>query len=154
MRRLLPVVALVVAGGLLLAPSFAGAQTGGQETLVLISTTLRAEQIDLGASGESPGDLAVFKEALWNEAQTARVGTDWVECTADFGTAAVCTVGSRITGRGMLTGTGVVDFQAQSFVFPITGGTGDFQNVTGEVHVTFQDQEASRLVFHLSGTRP
>jgi hypothetical protein len=153
MRRLLPLVALVLAGGLVLGPSLAGAQSDGQETLVVIATPLRFEFVDLGRSGQSPGDIVLVKDALWDESQATRVGTNWLECTHDFRTVAICTAVSRIDGRGSLTGTGAVDITARRITFPVTGGTGDFQNVTGEVHATL-GEETDRLEFHLSGVRP
>jgi hypothetical protein len=154
MRRLLPPLALVLVGGLVLGPTLAGAQTDGQETLVVVSTPLRVEFIDRGRAGESPGDVIVAKEAWWDESQTTRVGTSWFECTVDFRTVAICTAAARIDGRGWLTGSGAVDLTAQRFTFPITGGTGDFQNVTGEVHEVDLDEETQRLEFHLFGVRP
>lgn len=154
MRRLLPLAALVLVGGLVLGPTLAGAQSDGQETLVIVSTPLRMKLVDLGPAGESPGDVFLAKEAFWDESQATRLGTSWFECTIDFGTVALCTAAARIDGRGWLTGTGAVDLTAERFTFPITGGTGDFQNVTGEVHEMDIDQERQRLEFHLFGARP
>jgi hypothetical protein len=154
MRRLLPLLALVLVGGLVLGPTLAGAQTDGRETIVVVSTTLRVKLVDLGPAGESPGDVILAKEAWWDESQTTRVGTSWFECTLDFRTMAICTAAGRIDGRGWLTGTGAVDLTAERFTFPITGGTGDFQNVTGEVHETDLAEGTQRLEFHLFGVRP
>jgi dirigent-like protein len=156
MRRLFPFVAMLLAGSLLLGPSLAGAQADGDETIVVVAKVVRFAQVDLGAAGETPGDVIVFKDALWDEAETDRVGTDWVECTLDFGTVAICNAVFRLSGRGTLASTGVADFRRQSFAVPITGGTGDFQHVTGQVQVTFQDetQEVATLRFSLSGTTP
>jgi hypothetical protein len=154
MRRLLPLLALVLVGGLVLGPTLAGAQTDGRETLVAVSTTLRVKLVDHGPAGESPGDVILFQEALWDESQTTRLGTSWVECTLDFRTVAICTAAVKIDGRGWLTGTGAVELTVDRFTFPVTGGTGDFQNVTGEVHATSIDQETTRFEFHLFGVRP
>jgi hypothetical protein len=152
MRKLLALIAAILVTGLLVGSvSPVGAQAGGDETLVVVAQTLRSKFIDLGRQGESPGDMFIFKEAVWNEAQTERVGTGWVKCTLDFATTAVCTVADKINGRGTLTGTGAPNLQAGSFAFPVTGGTGDFQHVTGEAHVTFTAEDTTRTEFHLSG---
>jgi hypothetical protein len=144
----------MLAGALFIGPSLAGAQSSGDETIVAVAKLLRVRQVDLGPSGESPGDLLIFKDALWNEAQTTRIGTDWVACTLNFGGVAVCTAGFKIQGRGSLTGSGAEDLTAANFAFPITGGTGDFRNVTGELHVAFTaTQEIATLTFRLSGVR-
>ena len=154
MRKLLPLVALVLAGGLVLGPTLAGAQSDGRETFVLVSTALRVRFLDLGPRGESPGDVFVFKDAWWDESRTTRLGTSWVECTLDFGTVAICTATGRIDGRGLLTGTGAVDVTAERYTFPVTGGTGDFQTVSGQVQETVLDQETTVLEFRLFGVKP
>lgn len=152
MRKLLTLIAAVLVTGLLVGSmSPVGAQAGGDETLVVVAQTVRFKFIDLDRHGESPGDKVIIKDAVWNETQTERVGTDWIVCTLDFGTTAVCTVAVKINGRGTLTGTGAPNLQVGSFVFPVTGGTGDFQHVTGQVRVTFTAEDISRLEFHLSG---
>ena len=141
-------IAVVVVG----TTSLVGGAGSGGESFTVVSTSLRSQEIDVGPAGESPGDYFIEKAALWNEAETDRVGLDIVKCTLDFGTSAICTVATRFFGRGQLTGTGVVDFTSQSFLFPVTGGTGDFRDVTGQVRVTFESQERAILEFHLSGT--
>jgi hypothetical protein len=130
--------------------TLASAQSEG-ETLTAIEKELRAKFVDLENPGPSPGDLAVAKNALWNEGETERIGTDWVQCTLNFKEVATCTVGADFFGRGNLTGTGAIDLAAESFTFPITGGTGDFQKVRGEVHVSIID-ETMHVEFHLFGT--
>jgi hypothetical protein len=151
MRKLLaPIALILVAVFIVGSVSLAGAQAEGDETLVAVSQTLRFKFIDLGRPGDSPGDFFVEKDALWNEDQTERIGTNWVKCTLDFGTAAICIAAVNVFNRGQLTGTGAVS-GAESFLFPVTGGTGDFQHVTGEVRVTFLDEETARFEFDLSG---
>ena len=155
MRRLLPLVALMLAGGLLLGPTLAGAQGDGSENLVVLSKTLRIRHVDHAPSGETPGDVFLFKYAFWDESGTNRLGTAWVECTLDFGTVAICTAAVRIDGRGWITGTGgISNLSAPQFTFPVTGGTGDFRDVTGEVRAAAVDEETIIFEFRLGGVRP
>jgi hypothetical protein len=152
MRRLLSIVAtMLIAAVIVGTTSFVGGAGSGGESFTVVGTFLKAEDIDVGAPGGSPGDYFIEKDALWNEAKTERVGWDVLKCTFDFGTTALCTVGLRFFGRGQLTGTGLVDASSESFTFPVTGGTGDFLDVTGQVRVT-QSQDGEILEFHLSGT--
>ena len=152
MRRLLPLVAtMLIVAVVVGTTTLVGGAGSGAESFTVVSTTQHSQEIDVGAAGESPGDFFIDKSALWNEAEE-RVGSDVVKCTLDFGTTGICTVALRFFGRGQLTGTGLVDFTSQSFSFPITGGTRDFQDVTGQVRVTFESQERATLQFHLSGT--
>lgn len=151
MRRLLPIVAtMLIAAVVVGTTSFIGGAGGGGESFTVVGRFLQAEDIDVGAPGASPGDYFIEKDALWNEAETERVGWDVIKCTFDFGTTALCTVGLRFFGGGQLTGTGVVEATSKSFTFPVTGGTGDFRDVTGYVRVT-QIKDGERLEFHLSG---
>lgn len=152
MRRVLPIIAtMLIAAAIVGTTSFVGGAGSRGESFTVIGRFLQAEDIDVGAPGDSPGDYFIEKDALWNEAESERVGWDVVKCTFDFGTTALCTVGVRLFGRGQLTGTGLVDASSMSFTFPVTGGTGDFRNVTGHVRVT-QIKDGERLEFHLSGT--
>jgi hypothetical protein len=64
----------------------------------------------------------VLKDALWNDAKTDRVGTDWVECTLDFGTVLICDAVLRLSGsRHPRYLSPVADLRRQSFAVPITG---------------------------------
>lgn len=149
--KLLAAAAALLVGVVGGSMTLASAQDPQRETLTAIEKEVRARFVDLENPGPSPGDLAVAKNALWNEGETERIGTDWVQCTLNFGEVATCTVGADFFGRGSLTGTGAIDLAAESFTFPITGGTGDFQKVRGEVHVSIID-ETMHVTFHLFGT--
>ncbi len=152
MRRWLPIAAAAVLTAALMGPAtFAGAQSDG-ETFSVVSTIVRVQEVDVGPSGPSPGDSILFKDTLWNEARTQRVGVDWGECTSNFGSAVLCDVAFRINGRGQLAASGKSTFTAQRFNFPIVGGTADFRDVTGQVHVEFTSQDTALLTFQLHGT--
>ena len=150
MRRVLPIVAIALITAVVVSStSLIGGAAGGGGSFTVVSRPQQSELVDVGASCDSPCDYFIEKAALWNEAETDRVGSDVVKCTLDFGTMALCTAALRFAGRGQLTGTGLVDFTSKSFSVPITGGTGDFRHVTGQVRVTpIKDGEI--LEFHLS----
>jgi hypothetical protein len=152
-RRLLTGVLVVVLIGLATAPlTVSSAQVGPSETLTVILTFLKFKPIDLGAPGESPGDVVLFKDALWDETQTERIGTDWGECRLNFGGVYTCNITSEIDGRGTITGTGAMSFADEERVVPVTGGTGDFRNASGESVLTVLGPESEMIVFHLFGT--
>ena len=150
LRRAFPMLAAGAVVGMIIASmSIASAQTDGSETITVVAKTVKFKPVDLGATGESPGDLVVIKNRLWDQAQQTQVGANWINCTQSFGPVAVCTAAVQINGRGQLTGTGKVPLNAESFDFPITGGTGDFANVTGWVHVTSQGDSQELEEYHL-----
>lgn len=155
MRKLLPFVATALVAAVFVgSTSLVGTAGPGEETFTVVSTLLRFKEIDVGRSGPSPGDFFIEKDTLWNEGETQRVGADWIKCTFDFANTSICTVAVKINGRGQLTGTGAVKATGPtpSFAFPVTGGTGDFRHVTGEVQVTFEADDRATLEFHLAGT--
>ena len=154
MRRLLPVVATSLIAAILVgSTALVGTAGPGEETFTVVTKVLKAQDVDVGPAGESAGDFVVIKDAVWNDAETQRIGSDWIKCTFDFGTTAICTVAFKISGRGQLTGTGAVDLSRQSFSFPITGGTGDFRHATGDARVTFEAGGGAAVIeFHLRGT--
>jgi hypothetical protein len=98
----------------------------------------------------------VLKDALWNDAKTDRVGTDWVECTLDFGTVLICDAVFRLSGRGTLAIYHRWPTFGGRVRGPHHGGRADFQHVTGQVQVTFRDdtEEVATLTFGLSGMTP
>ena len=141
-KRLVSVVGLVcllgLVGGTVVAN--AGADITSPETFTLVGTTIKDRFVDVGKQGNSPGDLIVFVNRLTDETDTV-VGKARIECTAHIGQWAICIGTFNITGRGEIVGEGMVPLgpDTTSFDVPVTGGTGDFSNVRGEVTVTPTD---------------
>ena len=129
----------------------------GGDTIVVRGRTLRDKSINVNGPHFGPGDYSVFKERLTNRAGT-HVGTDNIICTIHyphkerFGT--LCEGTYTFFGRGgikkgtisieglLLFGPGV-----GSFTFAITGGTGHYQNVRGEMHLGLG--RTTQFTFHL-----
>lgn len=99
--------------------------------------TLQQTQLDLGDSGLGQGDRIVFREALRRSGRS--VGENGGDCAVtaveDATITAQCSLtfalrGGDITGQGLVTlGPGTVNTIA------VTGGTGSFRAVGGEVRV-------------------
>ena len=78
------------------------------------------------------------------------MGKTRTECTIQIGSWAICTGTVDITGRGQIVGEGMVPLaDVETFDFPITGGTGEFNNVRGEMHVEPISDTEERLTFDL-----
>jgi hypothetical protein len=80
------------------------------------------------------------------------VGWARIQCTVHVGPWAICVGTFEITGRGEIVGQGMVPFGRQdvaSFDVPVTGGTGDFANVRGEVHIEDISETEERETFEL-----
>jgi hypothetical protein len=108
------------------------------ESFTVIGTQTKGKGVDVGKKGPSPGDSFFFVEQLTDE-EGADVGKARIECTQHVGPWAICTGTFDITDRGEIVGAGMVPFgpnvDMPLFDVPVTGGTGDFANVRGEVHV-------------------
>ena len=100
----------------------------------------------------TPGDYFLFRERVFRSGR--QVGVDNGQCTANFPlrqqrAAFLCEVSFTFFGRGEIMTEGHVLFgpATTTLTLPITGGTGHFQNVRGEIHVGGETQTV--ITFHL-----
>ncbi|QIK66654.1 hypothetical protein G7072_10160 [Nocardioides sp. HDW12B] len=108
--------------------------------------------VDNGPRGESPGDTFGFTEKLFQRGE--RVGRDAVECTIKRVTRQSFTmqcVGTlTLRGRGQITIQGAITFSetsGDSFSLAVTGGTGEFRGVNGEMVVVERDGPDRYLLY-------
>jgi hypothetical protein len=126
----------------------------GGQTIILTSKETNSRGIDVEGDGEGPGDYVVFREALYNK-DGVHVGRDNGQCTINFPANQTrfsqnCAVAVTFNGTGgirkgqiMVEGNLVFSETTTTLAVPITGGSGHYQNVRGEVHV------GAKLVLHL-----
>jgi hypothetical protein len=138
-----------LAGGTLIAN--AGADITAPETFTVIGTTIRDRFADVGKHGFSSGDTFSSVERMTNEADDTRVGTGRIRCTVHIGPWAICVGTFAIDDRGEIIAEGMVPLSEDvtTFDVPVTGGTGDFANVRGEVHVEPLSETEERDTFEL-----
>ena len=128
----------------------------GGDTFVVRGREVAGKEVNVNGPRFGPGDYFLFKERLTNSAGT-HVGTDNVVCTAHFPFrkrfGILCEATFTFFGRGgieqgHISAEGILVFRegVRSFALPITGGTGHYQNVRGELHVPAQ---GTSLTFHL-----
>jgi hypothetical protein len=151
MRRasaILGVAVALLASGLTLT----SADASSRETLRFVSEIEQEAEIDVGKKGASLGDQLVFNESL-----RSRHSRDAGELNG------VCTVTQlhRDTGvvqcqvtvsldDGDLTVQGVVELEEDRATLAVTGGTGDYDDASGEVDVRFINDEKSFISFDLN----
>ena len=126
---------VLVGGGLTMA--LAGNNITTPETLVLTETNLKGRSVDVGKPGFGPGDSFIFVDSLTDPVDGSRVGTVRGQCTIQIGHWQTCQVGGFLDDRGEIFVSGVTRNSDQPMAqdFAITGGTGEFENVRGSVHV-------------------
>lgn len=141
---------LAVVGGLAVAQ--AATNITAPETIVVMSHTAKEANVNVGDKAFGPGDSFMNLTKLYDEAMTTQLGDGHIQCTVQPGKGwMLCTGAFNITGRGQIVGQGVIRIMEEttSVDVPITGGTGDFANVRGYVHVDFIDETTEMDTFNL-----
>jgi hypothetical protein len=141
----------VVAAALVAAPSQASHK---DRTLTLTGKTLAVEQVDEGKPGPSLGDRQILTEDVYRNGK--RIGASDIECTVvrveapKF--AAQCSNTTSLPG-GQITAQGIVtsdQIEQAPFVQAVTGGTGAYEGVGGELTVDEAGDGPAKLTFELT----
>ena len=128
---------------------------GSSETILLFSETQIFRTVDAKPAGFSVGDQDIFIDRLFDDARkTNRVGKDRVIAEWLPGSHVMVQLEYTLNGRGKLVAAGTLDF-GPSFDsvgddLAITGGTGDFAQASGWVHLSVFDPETFRNEIHLT----
>jgi hypothetical protein len=106
--------------------------------------------IDLGAPGPSVGDQTIISMDAF--LGTRKVGTSHVTCTTVRAGIAQCDSVTSIEG-GQIATTGLVtdeEEEKKPFVQAVTGGTGAYRGVDGELTVSEAGPQPATLTFRLN----
>jgi hypothetical protein len=118
----------------------------------LIGKVDAAHVIDNEPAGDSPGDSIVFSQQLYDESGTREVGRDHAICTRtmDAEGSYLCQ-GAFLLRRGQITIAGI-DPPATVTRHPlvVTGGSGRYRGVSGEITVHHVSAIEDRFDFKLS----
>ncbi len=100
-------------------------------------------------TGPFAGDRAIFTFALYTDASLKKsVGSAIYICQYSFNKYALCETAYVLSG-GTLVGDGSFNFNATTFAVAVTGGTGRFRSMTGDVEATPAKKHAQHLAFTL-----
>jgi hypothetical protein len=107
-------------------------------SLVLYERGTSFTPLDLGATGPSPGDTVTFTSDLFSDAGfKSKVGTVVGTCTVVDVKAAIAECGATARlADGDIQVNGPVPTESESFTAPVTGGTGRYRTVGGELQST------------------
>ena len=157
MRRFVTFMWAMAIGVLAAGITSAFAATGivQEETVTLGEHTLQGRNLDLvgGTEDFRPGDRYIFRSEL-TDPQDAVVGHLYVDCQVHFGKRDACSQVYEISGRGTVTAAGLVPVRelkvGGTWVFAITGGTGEFEDAGGTSTVVIVDDTGnSEHTLHL-----
>jgi hypothetical protein len=125
-----------------------GGDDDGRLVIRVVSITEEEEFLDLGPEGFSLGDEFVFSSKLLRGGE--EVGHTGVVCTLTSleREEAQC-VATAWFSDGQITVQGLIAGEPETFVLPVTGGSGIYEGADGEVHTSEVSDTREILTFRL-----
>ena len=140
------VIAMVVAATGAASGSGHGQRKG--KTIRVVERATTDTSVDLGATGDSIGDLLAFGNELFDRGNQVKVGTDQGSCVRTVpGKAYECTWTNSLA-KGQITVQGPF-LDAGDSVLAITGGTGAYRKARGTMDLHARSATEFDFTFHL-----
>ena len=129
-----------LAAALIALPAF------GAEQIKLVERAIGETTVDLGAKGDSIGDLLVFANGIFDAANKSQIGSDQGYCVRIIvGTSWECNWTMMLKG-GQITVEGPFMDEGDSQL-TITGGTGKYAGAKGSMKLHPRDAKGSSYDF-------
>jgi hypothetical protein len=143
-------VCVMALGGVAIASS----RIAAEESMTVYTETAKYRSVDNGKPGFGVGDHDVFFDAIYtDDAKTDRIGTDRVVVEYLPSDYVMVQLEYTIQGRGKVYAAGTLNFGdrflEQGDDLAIVGGTGEFEDVGGSVHLSVFDDETFTNEIHL-----
>ena len=121
--------------------------------LVFIEKSTAGTFVDVDKSGGAPtvGDVFVFQSDLFDAATNAKVGTVEGHCTVITASLSDCDASGILAGGQIRVGGATTD--ANVNVLAVTGGTGIYRNVSGQITIETIDDNTNKDTLELTGVR-
>jgi allene oxide cyclase len=118
-------------------------------TIHVVEHAATDKVIDIGAPGDSSGDLLTFHNILFDAKNDHRVGKDQGECVriAPHQGTWECRWVAWINGKGSITVEGQFS-DVHNTILAVTGGTGLYRNARGTMVLGFRDDPAEFDFFY------
>jgi hypothetical protein len=119
--------------------------------LVLIEKSTAGTFVDVDQSGDAPtaGDVFVFQSDLFDAATNAKVGTVEGHCTVITESLSDCDASGMMAGGQVRVAGASTDGTLN--VLAVTGGTGIYRNVSGQITIETIDDNTSKDTLELTG---
>jgi allene oxide cyclase len=125
-----------------------GHDRGKGKTIRVVERATTDTSVDLGASGDSIGDLLAFGNELFDRGNQIKVGTDQGSCVRTVpGQAYECTWTNSLA-KGQITVQGPF-LDSRDSVLAITGGTGAYRRARGTMDLHARSATEFDFTFHL-----
>ena len=115
--------------------------------VIVVERALSDTLIDLGEPGETIGDMNVFANPIYDETNTTQIGSNQGFCIlTNPGVAFECSW-TLFLEDGQLTVQGPVNADGSNSFLTITGGTGAYAGVSGQMLFETLDPEENTQLF-------
>lgn len=136
----------LVAAALLLAASAPAGPAVAAEKLNLVEHATTDAVADVGAKGDSAGDLLTFANEIYDEADKTKVGSDNGFCIRTVPAKAWECYFAVTLAKGQLT-VGGPFYDGADSTLAVTGGTGEYRAARGDMLLHSRDKEGSAYDF-------
>ena len=126
----------------------ADAAASGSQVLLLRAHQVRQAFVDISGDGPSTGDYFMFESQLMYQGHSQVIGRDSGRCT--FGPrSTICDATGEIFGKGKIVVYGA-GFSRTDNRYAVTGGTGLYKGVGGQLDVANLRHGDSLLAFEIT----
>jgi allene oxide cyclase len=116
------------------------------ERLELVERALTDATLDLGAKGDSPGDLLTFANPVFDAADKTQLGTDQGFCIRVVSGKSYECFWTLLLKDGQITAEGPF-YDDKDSVMAVTGGTGKYLGAKGALKLHARDAKGSSYQF-------
>jgi len=122
------------------------AQANAAESLALVERAASDQTIDLGDKGDSPGDLLVFANPIYDAKNATQRGTDQGYCVRVVKGKSWECFWTLTLKDGQITSEGPF-FDTGDSTMAVTGGTGKYAGAKGKLSLHARDAKATAFDF-------
>jgi len=132
----------------LLTPAFLAGAAAADETIALVERASTDATTDLGAQGDSAGDILTFANEVYDKNNAKKAGFDNGWCVRTVPGKAYECIWTTTLADGQITVEGPFYDTADS-VLAITGGTGEYAEASGSLALHARSASEYDFVFTL-----
>jgi allene oxide cyclase len=155
MRRALAILVVAIAAAVALSitagarpSSKPASKSASTHTLHVVERATTDTPVDLGAHGDSTGDLLTFHNQVFDGTNARRVGTDLGHCVRIVPGESFDCEWTLFLPQGQITVYGPF-FDKGDSVLAITGGTGAFRRARGQMRLHARSSTSFDFVYRI-----
>lgn len=146
-HRLLVIVALIGVFAVAIPVVAAAQSKAGGRVFTVVERAETDAVIDLGAAGDSIGDLLAFGNPIYDASNVDQIGRDEGSCVrTNPGVSWECSW-TTILASGSITVQGAFTDDGKDSVLGITGGSGAFRNARGQMTLHWRNAGGTEFDF-------